>query len=116
MQFSKLKKPAPLSSNDAWALFEDSKQRIWYGSWGGGIDILDQQLNRLERITTESSPYSISSNAIKAIAEDRNGDIWIGSWQQGIDVLHTDGSISHFRADEGEHGLTENSIYALFSR
>ena len=113
LQFSKLKKPAPLSSNDAWALFEDSKQRIWYGSWGGGIDILEQQLNRLERITTESSPYSISSNAIKAIAEDRNGDIWIGSWQQGIDVLHTDGSISHFRAGEGEHGLTENSIYAL---
>ena len=81
LQFSKLKKPTPLSSNDAWALFEDSKQRIWYGSWGGGIDILDQQLNRLDRITTESSPYSISSNAIKAIAEDRNGDIWIGSWQ-----------------------------------
>ncbi len=113
LRFSKLKKPKPLSSNDAWALFEDSKQRIWYGSWGGGIDILDQQLNRLDRITTESSPYSISSNAIKAVTEDRTGDIWIGSWQQGIDVLHTDGSISRFRAGEGEHGLTENSIYTL---
>lgn len=113
LQFSKLKKPTPLSSKDAWALFEDSQQRIWYGSWGGGIDILDQQLNRIKHLVASNLPNSITSNAIKAITEDLNGDIWVGSWQQGIDVLHQDGSVTHFRADEGSHGLTENSIYAL---
>ncbi|MFM9785417.1 two-component regulator propeller domain-containing protein, partial [Streptomyces scabiei] len=40
LNFTKLKKPDPLSSNDSWALYEDPQHRLWYGSWGGGIDIL----------------------------------------------------------------------------
>lgn len=113
LNFTKLKKPNPLSSNDSWALHEDSQQRLWYGSWGGGIDILDEQFNRLQHLDTQSSPLTLSSNAIKAITQDNQGNTWIGTWAHGINVITTQGELIRYNADDSNHGLSENSIYSL---
>ncbi|CAM3850695.1 hypothetical protein PMAG_a2639 [Pseudoalteromonas mariniglutinosa NCIMB 1770] len=113
LNFNKLKKPNPLTSNDAWALYEDPQQRIWYGSWGGGIDILDRQFNRIKHLDKDSQPLALSSNAIKAITQDQQGNTWIGTWADGIDVITKQGQLISYKAGIGEHGLTENSIYCL---
>ena len=113
LNFNKLKKPSPLTSNDAWALYEDPQQQIWYGSWGGGIDILDRQFNRVKHLDKQSQPLALSSNAIKAITQDQQGNTWIGTWADGIDVITKQGQLISYKAGVGEHGLTENSIYCL---
>ena len=113
MSFTKLRKPTPLSSNDAWALYEDAQQRLWYGSWGAGIDILDKNFNRVGRLNKESSPIALSSNAIKVITQDGLGNTWIGTWENGINVITKQGKLIAYHAGEGDHGLDENSIYSL---
>ncbi|MFY8326703.1 two-component regulator propeller domain-containing protein [Pseudoalteromonas sp. ZZD1] len=113
LNFTKLKKPEPLSSNDSWALFEDPQKRLWYGSWGGGIDILDEQFNRLQHLGTQSSALALSSNAIKAITQDKLGNTWIGTWADGINVITKQGELIRYNANDGDHGLSENSIYSL---
>lgn len=116
LNFSKLKKPNPLSSNDSWALYEDLQKHLWYGSWGGGIDILDEQFNRVRHLDEESSPIALSSNAIKAITQDGLGNTWIGTWAHGINVITKQGEIITYNADDSSHhGLTENSIYSLLA-
>ncbi|MDN3378545.1 MULTISPECIES: two-component regulator propeller domain-containing protein [unclassified Pseudoalteromonas] len=113
LNFTKLKKPDPLSSNDSWALHEDPQQRLWYGSWGGGIDILDEKFNRLQHLDTQSSPLALSSNAVKVITQDKLGNTWIGTWADGINVITKQGELIRYNADDGNHGLSENSIYSL---
>lgn len=115
LSFTKLRKPAPLSSNDAWALYEDSKQRLWYGNWGAGIDILDKNFNRVDHLDKNSSPLALSSNAIKVITQDGLGNTWIGTWERGINVITKQGELIAYHAEEGGHGLHENSIYSLLA-
>ncbi len=113
LSFTKLKKPEPLSSDDSWALYEDSLNRLWYGSWGGGIDILDEQFNRVKHLDMQSSPLALSSNAVKAITQDKLGNTWIGTWAHGINVITKQGELITYNANKGNHGLSENSIYSL---
>ncbi|GAB3989898.1 two-component regulator propeller domain-containing protein [Spirosoma daeguense] len=69
-------------------IFEDSKGRLWIGTYGGG---LCQYLGngQFKSYTTENG---LPNNVIKAILEDKTGNLWIS----------TNGGLASFKP---EHGL-----------
>jgi len=74
-----------LNHNSVSALTADNKNRLWIGTWGGGIDLMD--LKPPHRVTlhlTSSTAGQFPINFIGALIYDTiNSGVWIGS-NQGI--------------------------------
>lgn len=61
------------------ALFVDSRDRIWVGTWGGGVVEVDRATYRL-------SPRNAlpAAGAVGRICEDSSGTIWLASVTHGL--------------------------------
>ncbi|MDC7234196.1 MAG: two-component regulator propeller domain-containing protein [Spirochaetales bacterium] len=87
-----------LSNNVVFDIFEDSNRRIWVGTSGGGINLLDEKLERFTHITRKDGLFS---NQIQAIQEDSSKRLWI-STISGINILNLeDGSILSIDESDG---------------
>src|SRR3990172_4064521 len=63
-----------LPHNWVYDLFQDSRQRIWAGTWGGGV-------SRFEggKWQTFTTAHGLHSNAVTCIQEDAQGRIWLAT-------------------------------------
>ncbi|MDV7396873.1 two-component regulator propeller domain-containing protein, partial [Arthrospira platensis SPKY1] len=55
--------------------------RIWVGTWGGGVNILDPQSGTIEYLTAENtdSTKRIFNNQIANIFQDSRDNVWLRS-------------------------------------
>ncbi|MCD7795658.1 MAG: ATP-binding protein, partial [Alistipes sp.] len=67
-------------ANVVLAIGEDMQGRIWAGSYGNGVNVIDKHTNRVERIPlcSRNSPKGSGTEYVFAIRSDRNGNVWIG--------------------------------------
>ena len=70
------------------SLYQDSKGRIWAGTYGNGIKCIDENGTLLSHITVSSEEGALPSRFITSISEDSNHRIWITT--EGGGVCHTD--------------------------
>lgn len=63
-------------------LFEDSRQRLWIGSYRQGGGIMDLKSGSCRYIPIEGQQDATSN--IYAFAEDKNNQIWVGSMGSGL--------------------------------
>lgn len=68
-----------LAQSQAECVLQDSRGRIWIGTWGGGVSMLDGM--HFRTINTESGFFS---NFIMSIYEDHHGNLWFGSNDKGL--------------------------------
>jgi methyl-accepting chemotaxis protein/ligand-binding sensor domain-containing protein len=74
-----------IGANDVWAIYRDSKKRLWVGAWGGGLNLLDEKTKTFTRfMNNPNNPASLSNNNIRGIAEDKNGTLWVASMGGGL--------------------------------
>ena len=64
------------------SLFEDSRHRVWFGSYGQGGGLLDLKTGVCQYIPVENQRSNASN--IYAYAEDGQGNLWVGSMGNGI--------------------------------
>jgi len=77
--------PESIGFDDIISLYEDSKDNLWIGTWGGGLNMLDPKRNKFIRyVHNPSNPGGISDNIIWSITEDSDGNIWLGTAAGGI--------------------------------
>ena len=80
--------PSSLLSNPIKAFYQDKTNRLWIGSYYGGINIYDKNALKFNAIRAKAwSPGSISSSNVSAFAEDRAGTLWIGTDGGGLNYL-----------------------------
>lgn len=80
--------PLSLARNTIQSVLIDSKDNVWVGSWGGGLNLLNKISG--EFIQYHNNPqdtYSLNNNKVKTIYEDRNGCLWIGTTGGGINTI-----------------------------
>lgn len=104
-----------ISYNDIIHIFEDTKHRMWFGTFGGG-------LNMLEKLDASSASFAhfrqrdgLSNDAVFAILEDRRGSVWL-STEQGISNLDlTDMSFDNYNMNSGlySENFCENTCWGL---
>ena len=70
-----------LPHNWIYDLFQDSHDRIWVGTWGGGLVRMDG-----EDLKTFTRSDGLHSNAVTCIRESPDGKIWIAT-DDGLNVL-----------------------------
>ncbi|AMP99865.1 hypothetical protein AY601_2991 [Pedobacter cryoconitis] len=91
-QFKAGNRADELNSNDIFCVKEDSKGKIWVGTNGGGVNILNSAHKVVFRYCENAkganeAKYPIN-NFIRFIEEDDHGDMWIGSYGSGIAVFN----------------------------
>ncbi len=87
-----------------WSVFQDSKNRIWFGSRSLYVT---PDLNKKGKVFEISTPGK--SNEVFAINEDRNGNIWIGTLN-GFFIY--DGKT--FQPYSTENGLSYNDTRVFY--
>ena len=68
---------------------EDSRQNLWVGTDGGGLNRLDRKTNSFIHYRhREGDPKSMSGNHVLSIIEDSEHNIWTGTWGNGITIFN----------------------------
>ncbi len=65
----------------------DSKKRLWVGTDGLGLKLLNTKTNLLESYSPRSSTFDFSRSKIHSIIEDNAGNIWLGVFQKGLYLI-----------------------------
>ncbi|MDP4200708.1 MAG: two-component regulator propeller domain-containing protein [Bacteroidota bacterium] len=91
-----------LNSNSCSTLFEDSRGRLWIGSWGGGLDLFDRESGRFRHFTEKDG---LSSNIIYSMLEDKAGTLWIAT---GRGISHFNPDLRTFSNYDIDDGLLDN--------
>ncbi|MGL1886097.1 MAG: hypothetical protein OCD76_06250 [Reichenbachiella sp.] len=70
-----------LSSQDVRSIYEDRNNRMWLGTNGGGVNIIDidTETNEILRHDEENIGNSLSVDWVRYIEEDSYGFVWIGT-------------------------------------
>ncbi len=97
-----------LSNNNVWSLFQDSQQRIWVGTFGGGLNLMIPSLKQdtpqnfeTQFIHYQNSPKdknTITNNDIYTIQEDYKHFLWVGTGH-GLNILDLENIKSTKRID-----------------
>ena len=77
-------------SNEIKCIYRDSKDRMWVGTSGGGINLCEAKDNYC---TLKYTHYGVSgglvNEVVQSIIEDRNGNIWVAT-EYGISKFNPD--------------------------
>lgn len=105
-------------SDNAWKIVQDSKGRLWVGTWGFGLYLVPNPLESKEEIrfinfkNRANDSSTISHNVIRSIYEDRRGNIWIGTQGGGLNCyVEKDSSFVRYSYPKANaKGLNHNGI------
>lgn len=95
-------------------LYVDDENDIWIASWGGGIEVLDQDTGNVTTYMNDpNDPSSISDNSIHHIFQDSRGDFWFGSYTKGLNSLNkkTGKFKSYVHSDEEATSISANRVW-----
>ena len=91
--------PSSLLSNSIKAFYLDKMNRLWIGSYFGGVNIYDKNALKFDAIRSKIwLTGSLSNNNVTSFAEDKLGNLWIGTDGGGLNYL--EGGISNIRKDQ----------------
>jgi len=85
--------PETLSSNSIYCLMQDRKGRLWAGSYGEGLILIEEKNGKTVFKSTKNSfrNYPEGFKRIRYLAEDYSGRVWIGT-TNGLLIFDPDSS------------------------
>lgn len=106
---------SPLS-NDIIIYFTEKDGKIWAGTDGGGINIIDPETDSIRVLEhTPGDPSSLPAHSIKTLYTDNYGNVWVGTTRDGLVRVsqsnmktYTDGQIGM------SSGLSNKTVLCLF--
>jgi signal transduction histidine kinase/ligand-binding sensor domain-containing protein/DNA-binding response OmpR family regulator len=111
-----------LSNNFVYSLIEDSKKRIWVGTFGGGLNLVETKNGKtsFKNLNNSFVDYPASFNKIRHLQEDSKGQIWVGT-SVGLVIFDPNKTtvdsikFSHFQKRPGDiNSLSSNDVHYIF--
>ena len=109
--------PNSISSNRVSSIREDSQGRLWIGTLGGGLNLLDRSTGGFTSFQhDENTPGSISSNDITSIESSEDGSLWIATVSDGLNLFNEmEKTFTSYRSEpEIAASLASDNVYSLF--
>ncbi|TLX76044.1 response regulator [Labilibacter sediminis] len=105
---------AEILGNRANTVFTDSQKRIWVGTEGEGVILLNRQHDVIKHFKHEDNDKTIANNIIRDIKEDSQGNIWVGTFL-GLSIVDSRSFEvqSYMQSDEAHNALSHNSVYCI---
>ncbi|MDR1763459.1 MAG: response regulator [Dysgonamonadaceae bacterium] len=91
------------------AVAKDARGRLWVGSFGMGLVVLDADYRRITAFHKDSGFYS---NAVSSIFLDSKQQIWVGTGE-GLVCFQNPDSLAKFRIYTEKDGLRDSYIRAI---
>lgn len=90
--------------------------RIWAGTDGGGINIIDFNTDDIEIINnTPGDQFSFPTVSIKSLYKDQYGNIWAGSIRDGLIQISTSGILTFSDTHLGlNNGLSNSTVLFVY--
>jgi ligand-binding sensor domain-containing protein/anti-sigma regulatory factor (Ser/Thr protein kinase) len=106
------------NNNSITTIAEDNKGRLWAGTWGKGIIMLDPLTGIKEHYYKgKDGDNSLSHNRITKIIKDSYGTLWIGTMGGGLNLLNIRVSTPQFTSythnKDDVNSISDNKIIAL---
>jgi signal transduction histidine kinase/ligand-binding sensor domain-containing protein len=105
--------PEGLAVDFVLPIMEDAAGRIWFGTFGGGISILQRDGGGREHFTHFRSPTGrhapLCGNNIRSLLQDRAGIVWIGT---GEGLTRYDPSTGTSTCLYGAHSRSHRLLWA----
>ena len=109
-----------LSSDNIYSLLEDSYGHLWIGTYGGGVNLLQNNQFLNPGNALENYPHG-QCDMVRHIVEDHKGNIWIGTthgllFVNPTEKLPPDYDFEFYSKAKGNAtGLQSNDIFWVFS-
>jgi len=97
-----------LSGNYVISILLDSKGRLWFGTYGNGLNLLENYENNKYVFQRLDENDGLSNNIIYGILEDNHGNLWL-STENGLSKFNP--SQKSFRNYYKNDGLLSNHFY-----
>jgi ligand-binding sensor domain-containing protein len=111
-----------LAGNNVWAIAVDGAGRLWFGTYGGGVSVLDDGGTPFDKgddtWATFTTADGLAGNNVEAIAVDGAGRLWFGMWGSGVSVLD-DGGTPFDKGDDAwatfttADGLASSDVFVI---
>lgn len=106
---------APLKwceSESIWAIFEDRKGMMWFGSSSGAYRY-ERRTEKWDLFAYSPKGNSISNSIVRCFAEDSKGFLWIGT-EGGLNRFDpVSGQWMNFRHDNAKNSLSNNTVWCI---
>lgn len=112
-----------LSSNNVYSIIEDTLNRIWIGTYQGGVNLLTDPWGSPQFqhfAANEKNPGSLSDNRVRYLYFDRGNNLWIGT-VNGLNFLskeHVYGLektfVKFINNQEERSGLSYNDVICIY--
>ncbi len=79
-----------LANNEVVSITEDSRGRIWVGTWGGGISVFDG-----DEIFNYTRENGLKADNVRQVLEDKEGNMLIATQNNGLNIFKGDHFISY---------------------
>jgi signal transduction histidine kinase/ligand-binding sensor domain-containing protein/AraC-like DNA-binding protein len=101
------------SANKAMCLARDSKDRIWVGTNGAGVQVFDVALSKYvnQFLFHEEDSSGIANNWVNCVLNDGDSLMWVGTYEGVSSVSIETGEITTYRVRNGI--LAGNIVTAL---
>ncbi|MFT4092409.1 MAG: two-component regulator propeller domain-containing protein [Niabella sp.] len=107
--------PGQLSANYITTLSLDREGKLWIGTDGGGLDILDTHSGNITNIDKSPAGPLLSSKTVLGIFMDKELRKWIGTNKGGVNVFDVSGNMFNtIRRGAAYPGLSNNFITSFF--
>lgn len=104
-----------LRVNNIFALHRDQLGKLWVGSYGGGLSVLnDDKQNFTHYQHNKNKVDSLSSNHIFSIAQADHNHLWVGT-NKGLNLFNTQtGKATRFQHDSDNlNSLSQNTVFTV---
>jgi len=80
--------PLSLSNNKVRSILEDQEGNLWVGTFVGGLNKLDDELDVFFHYTNKPfEQLGLSNNGVISLYEDQVGSLWIGTLGGGVNII-----------------------------
>ncbi len=76
--------PRSLAEDDVSAVLVDGEDRLWLGTWGGGLNLFDPATETFTAFRKGTDPGALRDDRVQALLADRAGTIWVGTYAGGL--------------------------------
>ena len=107
-----------ISLANTWVecLYVDRDGDLWVGTYGGGLDRFDRDVEGFSHYRHDpADSSSLSQNVVTAILEDTSGVLWVGT-HGGLNRFdRATGAFKHFNHDpSGTNSLSDDQVRAIY--
>ena len=100
---------APYNPNYIVSMLVDSKNRVWCGTWGGGLSVFENG-----KFSTYTTNEGLAGNYVSVVKEAPDGTIWVGA-NTGLSKVGVTSDVSNLKFTNytENDGLFNNYVFSL---